>query len=96
MGIKEKIHSKTNTISTKISYLKSDVKDVTAILETKDVIYLKTDAIAVLVKRKGELKKFLEAVDMITQEGCEIKAQDIWKLLEMPMKISSLAPIHIT
>ena len=76
MGIKEKIKTKTDPFSSKISYLKSDVKDVKAILETKDVIYLKTDAIAVLVKRKGELKRFLEVVDQITKEGYEFRIQE--------------------
>ena len=77
MGIKEKIHSKTDSMSSKLTYLKSDIKDVKAILETKDAIYLKTDSIAVLVKRKGELKKFLEAVEMLTKEGYELKAQEV-------------------
>jgi len=45
-------------------------------LETKDVIYLKTDAIAILVKRKGELKKFCEVFDLITKEGYELKAKE--------------------
>ena len=76
MNIKEKISSKKDSISHKIEYLKSDVKDVRGILETKDVIYLKTDSIAVLVRRKGELKKFLEKVDMITKEGYELQAQE--------------------
>jgi hypothetical protein len=76
MGIKEKIQSKTDSISNKFDYLKSDVKDVKSILKTKDVIYLKTDSIVVLVKRKGELKKFLETVDTLTKEGYEIKAQE--------------------
>jgi len=76
MGIKEKISSKKDSISHKLDYLKSDVKDVKSILETKDVVYLKTDSIVVLVKRKGELKKFLETVDLITKEGYELKAQE--------------------
>jgi len=76
MGIKEKIQSKTDPISSKLSYLKSDVKDVRSILETKDIIYLKTNTIAVLVKRKGELKRFLEVVAQITEEGYELKAQE--------------------
>lgn len=76
MGIKEKISSKKDSITNKFDYLKSDVKDVKSILETKDVIYLKTDSIAVLVKRKGELKKFLETVDKLTKEGYEIKAEE--------------------
>ena len=76
MGIKEKIYSKKDSISHKLEYLKSDVMDVKSILETKDAIYLKTDSIAVLIKRKGELKKFLETVDIITKEGYELKAQE--------------------
>jgi len=76
MGIKEKIYSKTDAMSSKLAYLKSDIKDVKAILEIKDVVFLKTESIAVLVKRKGELKKFLEEVDMLTKEGYELKAQE--------------------
>jgi hypothetical protein len=76
MDIKEKIQSKADSMSSKLTYLKSDIKDVKAILETKDAVYLKTDSIAVLVKRKGELKKFLEAVEMLTKEGYELKAQE--------------------
>lgn len=64
-------------MSSKLAYLKSDIKDVKSILETKDAIYLKTDSIAVLVKRKGELKKFLEAVEILTKEGYELKAQEV-------------------
>jgi len=45
-------------------------------LETKDVIYLKTEAIAILVKKKGELKKFCEAFDSITKEGYELKTKE--------------------
>ena len=44
MDIKEKIHSKKDSMSSKLEYLKSDIKDVKAILKTKDVIYLKTDS----------------------------------------------------
>ena len=77
MDIKEKIHSKTDSMSSKLAYLKSDIKDVKAILETKDVIYLKTDSIAVLVKRKGALKKFLEAVEMLTKKGYKLNAQEV-------------------
>ena len=76
MGIKEKISSKKDSISHKLDYLKSDVKDVKENLKTENVIYLKTDSIAVLVKRKGELKKFLETVDKLTMEGYEIKSQE--------------------
>ena len=76
MGIKEKFQEKTDPLRSKIGYLKSDSKDLKAILETKDVIYLKTDRIAVLVKRKGELEKFCEVFDLVTKEGYELMAQE--------------------
>jgi len=76
MGIKEKFQEKTEPLTSKISYLKTDYKDIKAILEIKDVIYLKTDRIAILVKKKGELKKFCDAFDLITKEGYELMAQE--------------------
>ena len=76
MGIKEKIQEKTDPLTSKIGYLKTDAKDIKTILETKDVIYLKTEAIAILVKKKGELKKFCEAFDSITKEGYELKTTE--------------------
>jgi len=77
MGIKEKFHEKTDPLKSKISYLKTDTIDIKKILETKDVIYLKTEAVAILVKKKGELKKFCEVFDSITKEGYELKAKEI-------------------
>ena len=76
MGIKEKFQEKTDPLKSKIGYLKTDAKDIKAILETKDVIYLKTEAIAILVKKKGELKKFCEVFDSITKEGYELRAKE--------------------
>ena len=76
MGIKEKFQEKTDPLRSKINFLKTDAKDIKKILETKGVIYLKTEAIAILVKKKGELKKFLEVFDFITKEGYELKAQE--------------------
>ncbi len=76
MGIKEKIQQKTDPLTSKIGYLKTDAKDIKKILETKDVIYLKTDAIVILVKKKGELKKFCEVFDLITKEGYQLMAQE--------------------
>jgi len=39
-------------------------------------VYLKTDSIAILIKRKGESKKFFEAFDKITREGYDLKSQE--------------------
>ena len=76
MGIKEKIQKKTDPLTSKFGYLKTDANDIKTILETKDAIYLKTDRIAILVKKKGELKKFCEVFDLITKEGYELKAKE--------------------
>ncbi len=76
MGIKEKFQKKTKPLTSKLEYMKSDSKDIKEILRTNDVIYLKTDRIAILVKRKGELKKFCQVFDEITKEGYELKIQE--------------------
>ena len=76
MGIKEKLQEKTDPLTSKLGYLKTDAKDIKKILETKDVIFKKTDATVILVKKKGELKKFLQVFDSITEEGYELKAKE--------------------
>ena len=69
MGIKEKIQEKTDPLTSKIGYLKTDANDIKKILKTKDAIYLKTDRIAIRVKKEGEWKKLWEVWDLITKEG---------------------------
>jgi len=57
MGIKNKIKSAESSLKTKIDNLKHDVSYAKEIMATKDIVFLKTDALAILVRKKGETKK---------------------------------------
>ena len=76
MGIKSKILGTTDFIKAKASARKQDVSFLIEILESKEIVYLKTDSIAILIKRKGESKQFFEAFDKITHEGYYLQTQE--------------------
>jgi len=76
MGIKSKIQGTSDFIKVVASSRKKDVSFLKEILESKEIVFLKTDSIAILIKKKGESKKFFEAFDKITCEGYELKSQE--------------------
>lgn len=69
MGVKEKISGTTSSIKDQLGYLKKDSVFIKKILETKNIIFLKTDATAILVRRKGNEQEFFKEFDNITKEG---------------------------
>jgi len=69
MGLKEKIKGTGSSVKDQLGYLKKDTKFIKKILQSKGVIYLKTEAIAVLVRKKGNEAEFFESFDSITKEG---------------------------
>jgi len=50
--------------------------------KSKEVVQLKTDAIAVLYKKKGYEEKFLEEFDKITKEGYQMVLMEPFKALD--------------
>jgi hypothetical protein len=69
MGIKSKIQGTEDFIKKKASFRKNNVSFVKEIMASVENVFLKTDAIAILIKRTGESKIFFEAFDKITREG---------------------------
>jgi len=76
MGIKSKIQSTTSALKERVDYLKKDTVFLKEFLGSKKIVYLKTDTIAVLFKKKGEHKEFFQAFDEITKEGYELKLKE--------------------
>ena len=76
MGIKSKIQGTADFIKAISSSRKKDISFLKEILESKEIVILKTDSIAILIKRRGESKKFFEAFDKITCEGYDLKSQE--------------------
>ena len=76
MGIKDKIKGTGNTIKEQLSHMKKDTVWQKELLESDKVVYLKTDSIAVLVRKKGNEIQFFEELDSITKEGYKMMLQE--------------------
>jgi len=69
MGVKEKLKKTKGTIKDQLGYLQKDSVYLKKILQSKNIVYIKTDAIAILVRKKGNEQEFFEEFDEITKEG---------------------------
>jgi len=76
MGIKDKIQGTGSTIKEQLSHMKKDSVWQVELLESDKVVYLKTDSMAVLVRRKGNEVEFFEELDSITKEGYKMMLQE--------------------
>jgi len=76
MGIKDKIKNSGGSIKDQLSHLKKDSVWQKELLESNKVVYLKTDSIAVLVRKKGNEVEFFEELDSITKEGYKMMLQE--------------------
>jgi len=76
VGIKNKIKGTGSTIKEQLSHMKKDTVWQKELLESNKVVYLKTDSIAVLVRKKGNEVKFFEELDSITKEGYKMMLQE--------------------
>ena len=65
-----KVAEKTGTI-TKFSLagVKKEGEDIKKALEQRDLIYFKTDALAVVLRKLGGLDEFLAVFEKLTKEG---------------------------
>ena len=76
MGLKEKIKGTGSSVKDQLDYLKKDSKYIKELIQSKEVIYLKTEAVAVLVRKKGNEAEFFESFDSITREGYKMMLQE--------------------
>ena len=49
--------------------VKAEAQDLKKIFESKDLVFYKTDAVAVVLRKLGGLNEFLAAVDKLTKQG---------------------------
>jgi hypothetical protein len=69
MGIKAKVKGTSDSIKEQLEYMKKDSKYLKKIIQSKKIVHLKTDAIAILVRKKGNETEFFHEFDNITKEG---------------------------
>lgn len=89
-SIKEKLSNLGESIEEKIEDvtkeqshgLKAEFKDIEKIRHHKELIYYKTDALAIVVRKLGGFDEFLGVVDDLTKEGYwMVNAEDVKNLL---------------
>jgi hypothetical protein len=93
MGIKNKIQATKSSLTSKASDIKKDTKFAKEILSTKGHIFLKTDSLAILVRKKGDSRTFFEVLSKITAEGYDLKSQE--PLADLLPLAPNLATIYI-
>jgi len=103
MGLKEKFSKKDKPEKSTTENVKKEIHEdigeskkqvvgqayrIKNLWKSKEIVQLKTDAIAVLYKKKGYEDKFFEEFDKITNEGYQM-------MLMEPVKAIDAGPIDI-
>ena len=78
--IKEKTQEHAETIkehgSDQLENVKSEAEDLKRIFQSKDLIYRKSDAIAIVLRKLGNTDGFLDVVEKLTREGYRLVHQE--------------------
>jgi len=69
MGFKNKVQGTSSSIKEQLSDIKKDSKYLKKIIQSKEIVQIKTNAIAILVKKKGHDEEFFKEFDNVTKEG---------------------------
>lgn len=62
--------------SNQLGNLKSEAEDLKRIFQSKDLIYRKSDAIAIVLRKLGNTDGFLDIVEQLTKEGYRLVHQE--------------------
>lgn len=62
--------------SDQLDNIKSEAEDLKRIFQSKDLIYKKTDAMAIVLRKLGNTDGFLDVVDKLTKEGYRLMHQE--------------------
>ena len=76
MGLKEKLSGTGSSVKSHLENVKKDSKYIKEILQSDKVVYLKTEAIAILIRKTGNEASFAEAFDSVTKEGYRMMLQE--------------------
>jgi len=69
MGLKDKIQGTSTSMKEQLEFMKKDSKYLKKIIQSKKIVLIKTDATAILVRKKGNEEDFFKEYDKITKEG---------------------------
>jgi hypothetical protein len=92
---KEKLAAAKEVTKYQASGVKSELSDLKRIFQSKDIIFYKTDALAVVLRKLGGLDEFLAAVDKLTKEGYLLVAWEDVRSLPWGIGTSMLGTFYI-
>ncbi|MFZ8907910.1 MAG: hypothetical protein ACO2Y5_05225 [Nitrosopumilaceae archaeon] len=69
MGLKDKVQDTSGSIKDQLEYMKKDSKYLKKFIQSKKVVQIKTEATAILVRKKGNEDEFFKEFDKITKDG---------------------------
>ena len=69
MGLKDKVQGTSDSIKDQIEFMKKDSKFLKKFIQSKKIVQIKTEATAILVRKKGNEEEFFKEFDKITREG---------------------------
>lgn len=72
MGLKSKVKETGSSVKEQMGYKKKESQFSKKIVKSKDVVLMKTDSIAILVRKKGFEEEFFKEFDNITKEGYQM------------------------
>ncbi len=75
--------------------VKGEVQDLKKILASKNLMFFKTDAVAVVLRKLGGLKEFLTVVDKLTKEGYLLVAWEDVSASSIPLVGGMLGTMYI-
>ena len=67
--IKEKVDIVKDVGGHQLSAMKKESQDIKEIFDSDDLVFYKTDRLAIVLRKLGGLKEFLDTVDNLTKEG---------------------------
>jgi hypothetical protein len=76
LGLKNKIKGTSDSVKDQLDYIKKDSKYLKKIIQSKKIIQIKTDATAILVRKKGNEEEFFKEFDNITKEGYKMMVSE--------------------
>jgi len=69
MRLKNKVKETGTSVKEQLGYMKKDSQFSKKIIRSKDIVQMKTDSIAILVRKKGFEEEFFKEFDNMTKEG---------------------------
>lgn len=57
--------------------IKSEARDMKKIFQAKEMVYMKTNALAIVLRKLGKTDEFLQIVDKLTREGYRMVHKEV-------------------